>query len=81
MFASLFFDDSKRFFVPKNRRRIIRAKVATDFASAGLACARKKKKTNGVVAVGGNSFTTTTKTFTTTLYDLVELLRDEERFR
>mgnify|MGYP002849157484 FL=1 len=52
----------------RNRRRIIRAKVATDFASAGLACARKKKKTNGVVAVGGNSFfaTTTTKTIQTT---------------
>ena len=52
----------------KNRRRILRAKVATDFASAGLACARKKKKTRndvfGVVApVGGKNsfFATTTK--------------------
>ena len=42
----------------RNRRRILRAKVAkTDFASAAVACARKKKNTNGVVAVGGNSFT------------------------
>ena len=49
----------------RNRRRIIRAKVATDFASAGLACARKKKKTNGVVAVGGNSFTKSSPRFTT----------------
>ena len=52
----------------KNRRRILRAKVATDFASAGLACAGKKKKTRndvfGVVApVGGKNsfFATTTK--------------------
>ena len=51
----------------KNRRRILRAKVATDFASAAVAFARKKN-TNGVVAVGGNSFiaTTTTKTIQTT---------------
>ena len=54
----------------KNRRRILRAKVATDFALAGLACARKKKKTRndvfGVVApVGGKNsfFATTTKSF------------------
>ena len=78
LLASLFFDDAKRFFVPEQEEDSPRESREDGFCVCGCCVCAKEEEYERCRCRWRQLLY---EEFTTTLYELVELLRDEERFR